>query len=46
MEKLRGLRYKLRMLGIEIDGPTYAYGDNMSVVKNSSGTRINIEKEV
>jgi hypothetical protein len=23
MEKLRGLRYKLRMVGFEIDGPTY-----------------------
>jgi hypothetical protein len=36
MEKLRGLRYKLRMMGFQIDGPTYAFGDNMSVVKNTS----------
>jgi hypothetical protein len=35
MEKLRGLRYKLRMMGFEIDGPTYAFGDNMSVVRNT-----------
>jgi hypothetical protein len=33
MEKLRGLRYKLRMMRFEIDGTTYAFGDNMSVVK-------------
>ena len=26
---LRGLRYKLRMLGIPISGPSYIYGDNM-----------------
>jgi hypothetical protein len=30
----RGLRYKLRMMGIPIDGPTYFYGDNMSVLHN------------
>jgi hypothetical protein len=35
MEKLRGLRYKLHMMGFQIDGPTYAFGDNMSVVKNT-----------
>ena len=45
MEKLRGLRYKLRMLGIEIDGPTYAYGDNMSVVKNSSAPESTLRKK-
>ena len=27
-EYLRGLRYKLRMMGIPCDGPSYAYGDN------------------
>jgi hypothetical protein len=26
MEKLRGLRYKLHMMGFQIDGPTYASG--------------------
>jgi Reverse transcriptase (RNA-dependent DNA polymerase) len=25
----KGFRYKLRMMGIPIDGPTYVYGDNM-----------------
>ncbi|KAL7460444.1 hypothetical protein ACHAXS_000899, partial [Conticribra weissflogii] len=33
---LRGLRYKLRIIGVAIDGATYIYGDNMSVIKNTS----------
>ena len=36
VETLRGLRYKLRMMGVFIDGPTYVYGDNMSVIFNTS----------
>ena len=32
----RGLRYKLRMMGIPISGHLYIYGDNMSVVYNTS----------
>ena len=35
-EYIRGLRYKLRMMGIAINGPTYVYGDNKSVLVNSS----------
>jgi hypothetical protein len=35
LETTRGLRYKLRMMGVAIDGPTYVYGDNMSVVHNT-----------
>ena len=35
VEALRGLRYKLRMMGVEVDGPTYVYGDNMSVIHNT-----------
>lgn len=34
-EAARGMRYKLRMMGIPIDGPTYIYGDNMSVIHNT-----------
>jgi hypothetical protein len=45
MEKLRGLRYKLRMMGFEIDGPTYAFGDNMSVVKNTSAPKSVLRKK-
>ena len=36
VETLRGIRYKLRMMGVPVDGPTYIYGDNMSVVNNTS----------
>jgi hypothetical protein len=35
MEALRGIRYKLRMTGVPIAGPTYVYGDNMSVIHNT-----------
>jgi hypothetical protein len=34
MELLRGLRYKLRMMGMEISGPSYIYGNNMLVIHN------------
>jgi hypothetical protein len=32
IEKLRGLWYKLRMMGIPLTGPSYIYGDNKSQV--------------
>merc|ERR1712130_637365 len=35
-EYVRGLRYKLRMMGISVKGPTYIFGDNQSVLVNSS----------
>ena len=35
-EYLRGLRYKLRMMGIPCDGPAYIQGDNQSVLANTS----------
>ena len=35
-EYLRGLRYKLRMMGIPIIGPAYIYGDNQSVLVNTT----------
>ena len=35
VETLRGVRYKLRMMGVEIDGPTFIYGDNKSVINNT-----------
>jgi hypothetical protein len=35
METLRGIRYKLRMMGVRLSGPSYIYGDNMSVVHNT-----------
>ena len=35
METLRGLRYKLRMMGVQLSGPSFAYGDNISVIHNT-----------
>jgi hypothetical protein len=35
IETTRGLRYKLRMMGVTIDDPTYVYWDNMLVVHNT-----------
>jgi hypothetical protein len=34
-EYLRGLRYKLRMMGIPVHGPYYISGDNQSVLANT-----------
>jgi hypothetical protein len=45
MEKLRGMRYKLRMMGFLIEGPTYPFGDNMSVVKNTSAPESVLRKK-
>ena len=35
-EYLRGLRYKLRMMGIPCDGPSHIYGDNQSLLANTT----------
>jgi hypothetical protein len=35
IETCCGLRYKLRMMSVTLSGPTYVYGDNMSVVHNT-----------
>lgn len=35
IEALRGLRYKLRMMGVQLSGPSFIYGDNMSVIHNT-----------
>ena len=36
MEYVRGLRYKLRMMGIPVSQPAYVLGDNQSVLANTS----------
>ena len=36
IETVRGIRYKLRMMGVPISSPSYIYGDNMSVINNTS----------
>jgi hypothetical protein len=36
MEALRGLQYKLLwMMGVQLNGPSSIYGDNMSVIHNT-----------
>ena len=35
-EYVRGLRYKLRMMGIAVPEPTYLFGDNQSVLYNAT----------
>ena len=35
MENLRSIRYELRMMGVNIYGPSYIYGYNMSVIHNT-----------
>ena len=44
-ELLIGLRYKLRMMGVPLDGPAYVKVDNMSVVKNSSMPESTLKKK-
>ena len=45
MEKLRGLRYKLRMMGVPVTGPSYIYGDNMSVIHNTQRPESTLKKK-
>jgi hypothetical protein len=35
IETFRGLRYKLRMMGVTLSGAMFVYGENMSVVHNT-----------
>ena len=45
MEKLRALRYKLRMMGVPISGPSHIYGDNLSVVTNAQKPESQLRKK-
>ena len=45
MESLRGLQYKLRMMGVEIDNHLYIYGDNMSVIHNTQQPESMLKKK-
>ena len=44
-EYVRGLRYKVRMMGIPCDFPCYIYGDNKSVLVNSSKCTSTLKKK-
>ena len=45
IDVLRGLRYKVRMMDIPIYVPSYFYGDNMSVVHNTSKSESVLKKK-
>ena len=45
VETLCGIRYKLCMMGVFIDGPTYVYGDNMSVIFNKYRPESQLKKK-
>jgi hypothetical protein len=45
METVRGLRYKLRMMGVPLSGPTLMYGDNMSVIHNTQRPESTLKKK-
>ena len=45
VEALIGIRYKLRMMGLPLTGPTYVYGDNMSVIYNKSRPESTLKKK-
>jgi hypothetical protein len=44
-EYLRGLRYKLRMMGIPVNGPCYICGDNQSVLANATEPGSTLKKK-
>ena len=44
-ELVEGVRYKLRMMGIALDGPCHVKADNMSVVHNTSNPASQLKKK-
>ena len=46
VEYVRGLRYKLRMLGIPCEEPSFVYGDNKSVLANTSVPASTLKKKM
>ena len=44
-EYIRSLRYKLRMMGIPVEGPAYIHGDNQSVLCNTSRPDSTLKKK-
>jgi hypothetical protein len=45
-EYICGLRYKLRIMGIPCEGPTYIYGDNQSVLANTTIPDSTLKKKI
>ena len=44
-EYIRGLRYKLRMMGIPVEGPAYIEGNSQSVLANRNISYSNLKKK-
>ena len=44
-EYIRGLRYKLRMMGIRVDEPAFVFGDNQSVLANTTNPSSTLKKK-
>jgi hypothetical protein len=44
-EYIRGLRYKLRMMGIPVDEPAFVFGDNQSVLCNTTAPASTLKKK-
>jgi hypothetical protein len=44
-EYIRGLRYKLRMMGITVDEPSFVLGDNQSVLANTTSPGSTLKKK-
>jgi hypothetical protein len=45
MESLRELHFKLRIIGVGISGPSYIYGNNMSVIHNTQRPESMLKKK-
>ena len=45
VEMVEGLRYKLRMMGIAVEGRTFVKADNMSVIHNCSNPASQLKKK-
>jgi hypothetical protein len=45
IETCVGLRYKLGMMGVALSGPTYVYGDSMSVVHKTQRPEFVLKKK-
>ena len=39
------IRYKLRMMGVQVDSPTYTFSDNLAVIRNASQPESTIKKK-
>jgi hypothetical protein len=45
VDMIEGLRYKLRMMGIPLDGKTSVFCDNKRVVKNTTAPELPLKKK-